>query len=182
MEGSNSGRSRTDYLLMGLEVLATDGPRALTAARMAREMSATTGSFYWHFSTVDAFRDALKLFWRDDIVVRIIAEAEEQAEHPTRVLATISQIVRHRGTYRYDRAMRSWAGSDRMVAKVVEDADELRGNLIKKVLVEAGEFKETATDKANLLGAAWLGSQGIENPDYRFKMLDLITRDADSSS
>jgi AcrR family transcriptional regulator len=182
MEASTFRKGRADYLLMGLEVLATDGPRALTSARMAREFGVTTGSFYWHFSTVDAFRDELKLFWRDEIVVGIIAEAKEQAEEPEKVLETIGQIVRRRGTYRYDRAMRSWAESDRKALKIVKAADDLRGKLIKELLQEAGERGETATVKTSLLGAAWIGSQDMKDPDYRFRMLGVIQGDQDAST
>jgi AcrR family transcriptional regulator len=43
---------------------------------MARELNVTTGSFYWHFNTVNEFRDELKAFWRDKVVVGIIVDAK----------------------------------------------------------------------------------------------------------
>jgi len=182
MEASKFRLARSDFLNRGLDVLAADGPRSLTAARMARELLVTTGSFYWHFSTVDDFRDELKRFWRDDIVIGIINDVREQAKDPGNVLDEIGRIIRQRGTHRYDAAMRSWAKSDRGAEEIVRSADALRGDLIARVLRDAGASEEQARDKSNLLAAAWLGSQDMDDPEYRFKLMGMITRDSDSNS
>jgi AcrR family transcriptional regulator len=174
VSSTNSLLSRSIFLLRGLDVLVSDGPRSLTAARMARELNVTTGSFYWHFSTVGNFRDDLKVFWRDEIVVGIIFDAKKQAGDPAKVLDEIGKIIRQRGTHRYDAAMRSWAESDRDAEEIVRTADRLRGDLIAGVLRDAGANKEQAMDKASLLGAAWLGSADM-NPEYRFKLMRLVT-------
>lgn len=63
----------------------------------------------------------------------------------------------------------------------MRSADVLRGELIAGVLRDAGASREQARDKSNLLGAAWLGSQDMEDPEYRFKLMALITRDSDGS-
>jgi AcrR family transcriptional regulator len=182
METLKPRLNRSDFLNMGLDVLAAEGPRALTAARMAREMNVTTGSFYWHFKTVDEFCEELKSFWRDDIVVGIINDAREQAKSPGDVLEEIGRIIRQRRTDRYDMAMRNWARSDRSADEAVRAADSLRGELIAGVLKDAGASKAQARDKSNLLGAAWVGSQDMQDPDYRFNLMGLITRDSGSDS
>jgi AcrR family transcriptional regulator len=182
MDASVSRKGRADYLLAGLEVLVTDGPRALTAARMARELSVTTGSFYWHFNAIDVFRDELKRFWRDEIVRGVIVEAVDQADEAGQILENVGRIIRQRGAHRYDVAMRHWAESDRQAAKTVEAADKIRGEFIKDVLQEVGFQEESAADRANLVGAAWLGTRGMNNADYRFKLLSMITQQPESNS
>ena len=179
MESSKSRLAKSDFLNRGLDVLAADGPRSLTAARMARELNVTTGSFYWHFNTVDEFRDEMKKFWRDEVVVGIIVDAKEQAGDPASVLDEIGKVIRQRGTHRYDAAMRSWAESDGEAREVVRTADLLRRDLIAEVLQVAGANEEEAKDKSNLLGAAWSGSQDTE-PEYRFKLISMITRNSGS--
>ena len=181
MEPPKSKLAKSDYLYRGLDVLAAEGPHSLTAARMAREMNVTTGSFYWHFSTVDEFRAEIRKFWRDEVVVGIIVDAKEQAGDPTKVLDEIGKIIRQRGTHRYDAAMRGWAESDSETEKIVRAADLVRRDLIAEVLQVAGESKEEAKDKSNLLGAAWRGSQDID-PEYRFKLIAMITKKSDSGS
>lgn len=100
--------SRKDFLHRALDVLAADGPRSLTAARLARELNVTTGSFYWHFDSIEGLCGELKTFWRDEVVVGIINEAKEQADDPAEVLNEIGRIIRQRRTDRYDVAMRGW--------------------------------------------------------------------------
>jgi AcrR family transcriptional regulator len=181
MDAHKSSLTRSDFLLRGLDVLAADGPRALKAARLARELQVTTGSFYWHFQTVEEFRNQLKRFWHDEIVVGVIQEAASLNEDPKEILATIGNLVSQRGTHRYDSAMRRWAEHDNDAAEIVRAADALRGELITNQLTSSGVKTEQANDRANLLGAAWRGSQDIKDAEYRLKLISLITRDSDSS-
>ncbi len=180
MEPPKPRLDRSDFLHRGLEVLVADGPGALTAARLARELNVSTGSFFWHFKTVDRFRDELKTFWRDEVIVGIISDAKEQAADAGKVLDEIGKNIRRRGAHRYDAAMRSWAETDHETEKIVRSADQLRGDLITAVLKDAGANPEGARDRASLFGAAWQGSQEMK-PDYRFKLMGLITNDSDSS-
>ena len=92
MVAANERLRKSDFLQCGLDVLVADGPTKLTAARMARELGVTTGSFFWHFGTVAKFRDELLVFWRDVIVVGIIEDAKKQAEHPGDVLKEIGKF------------------------------------------------------------------------------------------
>ena len=145
-------------------------------------MHVTTGSFYWHFRTVGEFHDEVKKFWLNEILIPLIAQAREQADGPENVLEIIGRIVRQRGIVRYDRAMRSWARSDRQARKIVEAADSMRQKLIKEVFQAKGEKEKAASDKAELFGAAWVGSQTLPDTDHRFKLLGIMTGDADSNS
>lgn len=173
---------RADFLRRGLDVLALDGPRSLTAARMARELKVTTGSFYWHFPTVSEFRLILTTFWCDDVVIGIISDARERAENPRDVLQIIGTLVKKRRTHRYDTAMRSWAETDNDAKKAVTAADLIRRDLIIDAMREEGGGEDAARDKANLLGVAWRGSQNLQDVDYRFKLIGLIGATPDSKS
>ena len=175
MESVHSYHNRSDFLWRGLEVLANDGPDSLSAARLSRELDVTTGSFYWHFKTVDVFRNQLIRFWLDEVVMGIIAEAQQQPEDGGNVLVRIGQIVRQRGTHRYDTAMRDWAGTNKKVSKVVKRADAKRHALIKDMLKKQGESDSQATDRANLLGAAWRGTLDMKDAEYRMKLMGIVT-------
>jgi len=181
MEPSKPRLDRSDFLHRGLEVLVADGPGALTAARLARELKVSTGSFFWHFKTVDRFRDELKTFWRDEVIVGTIRDAKERADDPGKVMEEIGKIVRRRGTHRYDAAMRLWAETDCKAEEIVRSADQLRGDLIAGVLKDAGASTEGARDRASLFGAAWRGSQEMKT-DHRFKLMSMITDESGTSS
>ena len=167
---------RSDYLIRGLEVLASDGPDALTAARMTRELGVTKGSFYWHYRTVQDFQDELQKFWRDEVVTGIIVEATAQAGNASQVLERIGEIIRRRKTYRYDTAMRAWAELDPGAREVVRSADAQRAKLIASVFEAGGDSAERARDRTNLLGVAWRGSQDMIDPDYRFRLIKMIEK------
>ena len=63
--GEENSERRTEFLRTGLELLGREGPRALTAVRLTQELNVTSGSFYWHFQSVAAFRQALMDYWKD---------------------------------------------------------------------------------------------------------------------
>lgn len=176
----NARLNGTDFLICGLKVLAADGHRALTAARVARELCVTTGSFYWHFRTIDQFREKLKKFWRDEIVVGTIVAAKERAEAPGKVLEEIGKIVAEGRLDRFDSAMRVWSESDEEARKVVEAADAIRQDTIVRSMKGAGASQNDAEDRMKLFGAAWRGSRGLYDTDDRLRLIGLITRDLNS--
>lgn len=55
---------RDDWLALGLERLAAEGPRALLLESLCAAAGRTRGSFYHHFSDHDSFLDALAERWR----------------------------------------------------------------------------------------------------------------------
>ena len=164
---------KTDWLLAGLESLANDGPDALKASRLARNLGVTTGSFYWHFASLADFRTELLLYWREEIVVGLIRTAKGRAKEPSQVLPEIRKLILASGAHRYDAAMRSWARTDPQVRDTVGRADEVRATFLVETLRNSGMSEEDARDRATLIGAAWRGSQGPESPDYRMKLVGL---------
>jgi len=173
MAGSRRDR-RTEFFRAGLEVLAKDGSKAVSAARLSRELNVTTGCFFWHFESVEAFHRKLMKYWQDVVLVELVREAEAQAEGDSAlVLEKLRQLIRTGGTYRHDAAMRRWAKTNPDAAAVVEAADLWRVKKLRKHLEAAGVDPDRARDRVNLLGAAWLGSQGMQDSDYRFKLAGL---------
>lgn len=84
--------SREDWLLAGLRALASGGPEAIKAERLARGLGTTKGSFYWHFKDVPAFRAAMLDHWRNRALTSIIAEIENE-QTPTSALRKLAQIA-----------------------------------------------------------------------------------------
>ena len=168
-------RSRDDFLTKGLDVLAERGPRALSATRLSRELNVTTGSFYWHFKSVHEFHDALRDYWRREVVVGVAREAQQRAnDDPTKVLEELRQVILEQGTHRYDSAMRHWAKTNDDAARVIQLADEWRQETMTGFLRSAGMVNEEAHDRILLVGAAWRGSDGLD-PEHRLKLGRLAT-------
>jgi AcrR family transcriptional regulator len=166
-------RSRQDFFQAGLDLLADEGPEALRATRLARALGVTTGSFYWHFESVDRFRKGLQLYWKDEVVVGLVRDALGRAGSRAEVLGELGELIRTRKTYRYDRGMRTWAKHDDGARRAVEDADSYRKEILSELIGASGAGKQEANDRATLIGAAWVGSQEMNDPDYRFRLIGL---------
>jgi AcrR family transcriptional regulator len=168
-----AGRCREDYLRTGLELLAESGPRALTAVRLAAELEATTGSFYWHFKNVAEFRRAVREYWRHVVVPEVIAEALKQAEADGGpAIDKLGPLVWQTGIYRYDDAMRRWAQEDAETANALQEADAWRGRVMTAMMGNTS----TAADVTELIGAAWRGSSGMPDAKRRAKLIAMTTR------
>jgi AcrR family transcriptional regulator len=172
-----TGLGREDWFRVGLAALAENGPAALKAAKLARMLSVTTGSFYWHFAGVAEFRFGLLEYWKEDVIVGLIHAAQASSEEPAQVLAELRKRILGSGAHRYDSAMRNWARTDPQVRETVEGADEIRATFLTETFQKIGMSASDARDRANLIGAAWRGSQGLESPDYRMKLIGLAAAD-----
>jgi len=104
---------------VGLEALVKSGPEALKAARLARMLGVTTGSFYWHFAGVAEFRSGLLEYWREGVVVGLIRGAQASAQEPAQVLVELRKRILGCGAHRYDAAMRNWARTDALARDTV---------------------------------------------------------------
>ena len=162
---------------MGLEALAEKGPEALKAARLARRLGVTTGSFYWHFGCVADFQSELLEYWKEGVVAGVIDEAKTNAEEPAQVLVELRKRILESGAHRYDAAMRIWARTDPRVRDTLRDTDEVRATFLVETLRKSGLSKQEARDRASLIGAAWRGSQNLDDPEYRMKLIGIAASD-----
>ena len=142
-------RSRTlrkgDWFLAGLNALADGGPHRLQAAKVARMLGVTTGSFYWHFRSVEDYQTELLEYWKDDVNLGLIHDARSTSEEPAKILADLRRRILESGAHRFDAAMREWARTE-----------------------------EEARARASLIGAAWRGSlEDVDDPKYRMKLAGL---------
>ena len=170
---------REDWLRMGLEALADGGPKELRAARLARKLGVTTGSFYWHFKCVDDFRFALLVYWKDDVIVGLIRSAREASPDPKQVLPELQRRIIESGAHRYDVALRNWARTDPLVEETVRKTDALRSAFLVEVFRKTGMNEREASDRAQLIGAAWRGSQDAE-PQTRLRLVGLASATQES--
>ena len=165
---------RESWLRIGLEALADGGPKELRALRLARKVGVTTGSFYWHFKCGDDFRSALLVYWQDDVIVGLIRAAREASPDPERVLRELQRRIVESGALRYDVAMRNWARTDPLVEESVRKTDVLPRDFLVEMFHKTGMNEREASDRAQLIGAAWRGSQDAK-PQTRLRLIALAS-------
>ena len=156
--------TKTDWIRHGLRALARDGPNALKVGAMATKLNVSRGSFYWHFEDMAAFRAQLLESWREVSTDQVIRDLDARDGDPERLKRLLRRALS--GPRMLDRAMRSWAGEDEEVAKVIASVDARRVERIAGLLIDAGVDRERAHYRAAFLYWAYLGQAVVMDPRH----------------
>jgi AcrR family transcriptional regulator len=154
---ANSRLSVDDWVQEGFRVLAEDGVKALTLGRLCTRLGVTKGSFYWHFSDMRAYREALIAAWAavrdqdrgyfDDLV----------GEPPRQRLSRMMTALVGPRQWMLERAMREWARSEPAVAAAVRASDRSVVAAVRAAFLDDGFEPEQAEMRAAATFAAGIG-------------------------
>ena len=147
--------SPDDWIDAGLKALAHDGFTALKADVIARQLSVSRGSFYWHFADVAAFETAVMQRWRDVMAEAVIRELEEIKPASAR-LSHLSRIA-FGASPALEIAMRAWAASDPRARAVVRAVDKRRLAYIRRMLRDSAVAADQVEPRAQIIYWTYLG-------------------------
>ncbi len=143
-----------DWIAAGFRALAADGPDAVKAEKLARQLGTSKGSFYWHFKDVPAFHAAMLALWQDKAFTGIIDGLADlpSAEAKLRALARIANdgAPDRFGGLLIEPAIRAWSLRDDAVAKAVAEIDAARITYVEDLL--------EACDRPRNLGILFYGA------------------------
>lgn len=148
--------SADDWVQEGFRVLAEDGVKALTLGQLCTRLGVTKGSFYWHFSDMTAYRNALIHTWavvRDEDRSFDAFAARPPRERLSRMMSALVG-PRH---WMLERAMREWARSESAVAAAVRASDQKVIAGVRQAFLDAGFDHEQAEMRATATFAAGIG-------------------------
>lgn len=156
--------SRADWLKAARLALLKGGVEAVRVEPLARRLSVTKGSFYWHFKDRNALLDELLREWEGemaDVVARI-----DRGSPPDRLRALVGIVVERAraselGEMPSDAAIFTWASVSPKVARRVNRAERHRMQLLTQIVGEP--------ERALMLYLAWLGfvARGQRVPGFR---------------
>lgn len=151
------------WLDHGLKTLAARGVHAVKVDPMARQLSVSRGSFYWHFRDIADFRAQLLRHWQDRTTDRIIAR--HPANRATAALH-LRRLIRRAfaADQKLDHAVRMWGVEDEAVAACVAAVDARRMQHVARLLAATGLDESTASARAALLYRAVVGSALVAGP------------------
>jgi AcrR family transcriptional regulator len=147
--------TKSAWLAHGLRTLARDGPSALRVEPMAKKLKVSRGSFYWHFRDLKDFHAQVLRSWQERSTDQVIEDLDARAPPRDRLKYLMRQAFS--GRRNLDDAVRSWAASDKAVAKVVAATDRKRMAHLEKMLVESGVEPALAPHRAAFLYWAYVG-------------------------
>ncbi|WP_296765666.1 TetR/AcrR family transcriptional regulator [Sediminimonas sp.] len=159
---SNSSRlTRRDWLVAGVQVLASDGPGALRAEPMSRRMNTTKGSFYWHFKDVPDFHAALLAQWSDGALAALDS-AQDAAAPAAAQLRGVCQSVAMLAARGAGAAVRAWAHDSAAARAALARFDAHCHARLVELLADTGI---TNPEMARILHAAAIGMPQLPGED-----------------
>lgn len=151
---STPNRTREDWIAAGLAELAKPGIVRLSVAPIAAALSATKGSFYWHFKGLDGFRLAVSEAYEAMCEARLVSRNEKDDPLCTWLEGLAPDPAA-------ESALRVLAREDPHVAAVIERIDRRRIEAIGVLLLDRGA--ETAR-APRMIYALWLGCEALAVP------------------
>jgi AcrR family transcriptional regulator len=147
--------SKENWLDHGLKILAKSGPDGLKAEPLAKSLSVSRGSFYWHFKDIEEFHFELLTYWRQRATMDVIALVEEETSPGSRlgVLMRIGMT----GDNALERNVRSWAAQSNAASDAVGSVDKMRIEYLSRLLISAGVPREHARTRATFIYWAYAG-------------------------
>jgi AcrR family transcriptional regulator len=171
-----------DWIEAGFAILADGGPNALRIGRLCEQLEVTKGSFYWHFSDMQAYRSALAGAWGSMHDERRRRFENMSGADPRKRLAVMMQTLVRPDHWALERAMRVWALTDEGVHACVQRSDGRVLGAVRQAFVDYGFDKEEADLRSAVLLAAGLGllhgasSTKDASTELRERVLDLMLR------
>lgn len=152
---------RDDWLALGLAALAEHGPAGLTIEALCRRADKTKGSFYAHFSAIEAYLCALARHWRETCTLRLMQEADRGEAAHDRLIALDRMALALDA--RIEQGMRRLAQLDAGVAATCAEVDRERIAYLQTLHGASGRFTpQEALALARIEYAAFIGFQQLD--------------------
>jgi AcrR family transcriptional regulator len=142
-----------DWIDAGLAMLHASGFASLKADTLAKAIGVTRGSFYWHFSDLNAFHDAVLHRWRIVALERIVADLENVSGD--RLETLLRRAFTDPGGLEV--AVRACAIANPVAHAAVDAVDIERIGYLRALIVAEGIAADVADGRARVLNWSYLG-------------------------
>ena len=180
--GSGRRLSADDWIQAGFALLADSGPDALHLDPLCARLEVTKGSFYWHFTDLQAYRNALVQAWGSlNDENRRPFENMPGVDPPERLSVMMQTMVAPQH-WALERTMRVWAMSDDAVLASVQRSDGRVLRAVRQAFTDCGFTPEDAAMRAAVVFAAGVGFLQVSNsaqavaPELLTRFLELMLR------
>lgn len=146
-----------DWVACALEVLADEGVAGIKIPTLCKRLGVTKGSFYWHFSDLEAFLAAVAEHWaagRDEAVASFAAL---ESIEPNERLRLMMLRFADTSTWPLERAVREWARTNPWVRERVAQTDAVMGVKVMEAFEGIGFSKADAAVRSEMLFRTGVG-------------------------
>src|SRR4051812_23165443 len=145
---------REDWTKAALAAIADKGTANVSVERLARELGATKGSFYWHFKDRPALIDAALQRWERDFTDRIIERLFDVADPRERFRMLLESAFEDHPGVLIDANLLA-AAEDPPVGAALERVARKRLAFVDKIFAELGA--DGGSERAILAFSAYVG-------------------------
>lgn len=142
------------WTAVALEALAQNGIDGVRVELLAKQLSVTKGSFYWHFKDRDALHESMLNHWRRKATLSLIERLDKAGTLPEARLRQLLKLpllgARSAKAADVELAIRLWGRRDARAQAALEEVDSLRLRYIAKLLSECGLDAEEAEARSIL--------------------------------
>ena len=149
--------TREDWVRGALEILRERGVEGVKVLELAKQVGATTGSFYWHFEGMKDLLECLLDYWERELTNSIRDAVLAYRGSPIRRIHYLMIQVIERDAAVYDHAMSVWAGKYPAAQEVYDRTIQRRIDFVSWLFKEAGFTKKAAKLRGRLLVAYLMG-------------------------
>jgi AcrR family transcriptional regulator len=155
--------NRTDWINAGLKALAEGGVATVRVEVLAKQLSVTKGSFYWHFVDRSELLAAMLESWRSERTLAIGELIKRKASDPRGRLAFLLKLSTDPTSEstpggRVENAIREWAKSSDMARMALSRVDNERLAILADHYEGLGFRPATARARAFLFLAYVVGT------------------------
>jgi AcrR family transcriptional regulator len=154
---ATSRLSVDDWIELGLTLLAEEGLSGIKVDRLCARMGVTKGSFYWHFTDLPGYMEALAERWGEVRDSARAAFTELEDLEPADRLHQMMELLVDPREWTLERAVREWGRSDPNVAARVRESDQWVTRAVLKAFRDAGFSGADAEVRARGLFYAGVG-------------------------
>ncbi|BBY18870.1 TetR/AcrR family transcriptional regulator [Mycolicibacterium litorale] len=174
--------SLDDWIEAGFALLAEGGTNALRIGNLCDRLHVTKGSFYWHFTDIQAYRAALVEAWGDirDRERQRFTRMQDVA--PRQRMRVMMEALVNPSHWAVERVMRTWAIADEQVADKVRQSDRRVLSALREAFVDDGFSSAEAALRSTVMFAAGIGLLHASDPgqtappEVRELFLDFMLR------
>lgn len=138
-----------------LAAIGSGGVGAVAVDRLARELGASRGSFYWHFKDRANVIEAALELWARECTTDLLSGLEAITD-PVERLRTLLRTVYEQQADAVELRL-SAAGDDPVVAPMVARVTRLRIDALRRIFTDLGLPAKQASDRAWLAYAFYIG-------------------------
>lgn len=148
---------REDWVRAALNVLQDRGMESIKIVKLAQDLNATSGSFYWHFKNLRELLDSVLAYWEITLTDAIVEQAKNFSGSAQERILWLMVSVIEQDAASPDHAISVWARTDPAARAVYERTIQKRFEFAAWMFSEVGFAGEDARLRGRMMVAYLMG-------------------------